>query len=142
MMPDRMRPESPGANLDPMPVPGSPEQAPEAAGVEGAARNETAGSLVRLPRGARRPIRVFVNGVEQREGSDYAVERDGLRFSRSLAKEGKLGIWRWALMFFGIAGTYRRNDSVDVQYTIGGHTRLATGLEFEPASAERRPRPH
>jgi hypothetical protein len=124
-----------------MPVPGSPEQAPEADGGESAAGDKSPASFVPLPKGAQRPVRVFVNGVEQREGSDYTVERGGLRFSRPLAKEGKLGIWRWTLMFFGIAGTYRRNDSVDVQYTIGGHTRLATGLEIKPAG-ERRPRTH
>jgi hypothetical protein len=87
---------------------------------------------VKLPRGARPPLRVFVNGVEQREGLDYSVEPGSLRFERPLAKEGKLGLWRWALMFFGIAGTYRKNDSVDVQYTVNGHTRLATGLEIQP----------
>ena len=86
---------------------------------------------VKLPSGARAPFRVWVNGVEQREGSDYSVEGGRLRFERPLAKEGKLGLWRWALMFFGIAGTYRKNDSVDVQYTVNGGTRLATGLEIE-----------
>jgi hypothetical protein len=88
---------------------------------------------VKLPRGARPPFRVFVNGVEQREGEDYVVEGDRLRFSRPLAREGKLGLWRWALMFFGIAGSYRKNETVDVQYTVGGQTRLATGLEIEPS---------
>lgn len=91
------------------------------------------GSVVQLPRAAQPPFRVFVNGVEQRKGEEYVVDGNVLRFSRSLAKEGKLGFWRWTLMFFGIAGTYRKNDSVDVQYTVNGRTRLATGLEIEPA---------
>jgi hypothetical protein len=91
-----------------------------------------AGSVVRIPERAQPPYRVFVNGVEQREGSDFVVEGRRLRFSRSLAKEGKLGLWRWALMFFGIAGTYRKNDSVDVQYSVNDRVRLATGLEIEP----------
>ncbi len=83
-----------------------------------------------LPPGARPPFRVWVNGVEQREGSDYVVEQGGLRFAKPLAKEGKLGFWRWALMFFGIAGTYRKNDSVDVQYEAAGGMRLVTGLDL------------
>jgi hypothetical protein len=89
-------------------------------------------AIVRLPKGAGPPYRVFVNGVPQREGIDYRAEGDALVFSRELAKEGRLGLWRWALMFLGIAGSYRKNDSVDVQYTIRGQTRLGSDLAFEP----------
>ena len=88
-------------------------------------------SVVRLPRGAEPPYRVFVNGVEQREGQDYVVTGGRLEFTQPLAKEGKLGLWRWALMFFGIAGTYRKNDSVDVQYTVNGRVRLVSGLDIQ-----------
>jgi hypothetical protein len=90
-------------------------------------------SIASLPRGARPPFRVFVNGVEQQEGRDYAVEGDRLVFNRSLAQEGRLGFWRWALMFFGIAGTYRKHENVDVQYTVAGRARLASGLNVETA---------
>ena len=83
-----------------------------------------------LPSGARPPFRVWVNGVEQQEGADYVVESGGLRFAKPLAKEGRLGFWRWALIFFGIAGSYRKNDSVDVQYESGGQTRHVTGLDI------------
>ena len=91
------------------------------------------GSVVQLPRAAEPPFRVWVNGVEQRKGDDYVVDGNVLRFSRSLANEGRLGFWRWTLIFFGIAGTYRKNDSVDVQYAVNGQPRLATGLETQPA---------
>jgi hypothetical protein len=93
-------------------------------------------SIVRLPRGAQPPYRVFVNGVEQREGTDYVIREGALHFSKQLAKEGKLGFWRWARMFFGIAGTYRKNDSVDVQYLVKGRPRLVTGLEIESSDGE------
>jgi hypothetical protein len=94
-------------------------------------------SIVRLPAGAKPPYRVWVNGVEQREGDDYVVSNGALAFARPLAKEGKLGFWRWTLMVLGIAGTYRRHDSVDVQYRVGDRMRLATGLEVEPPASGR-----
>ena len=72
---------------------------------------------------------MFVNGVEQREGEDYRVEDGYLVFNRSLAQEGKLGFWRWTSIFFGIAGSYRKHENVDVQYTLKGRPTVATGLE-------------
>ena len=85
-----------------------------------------------LPRGARPPLRVWINGVEQEEGRDYTLRGQALAFERPLAKEGRLGLWRWLLMFLSIQGTYRKNDSVDVQYRAGGRERLATGLDIVP----------
>ncbi len=90
----------------------------------------------RLPNGATPPFRVWVNGVEQREGADYHVSYGSLLFDRELAKEGRLGFWRWTMMVMGIAGSYRKNDSVDVQYRVKGKTRLATGLELETEDGE------
>jgi hypothetical protein len=92
---------------------------------------------VPLPRGAEPPYRVFVNGVPQAEGIDYELENGVLVFSRPLQKEGRLGFWRWLSMFLSIAGTYRKNDSVDVQYRIAGRERIATGLDIVgPAGGE------
>jgi hypothetical protein len=87
---------------------------------------------VPLPRGAEPPYRVFVNGVPQQEGRDFTVEGRALAFDRPLAKEGRLGFWRWLLMFLSIAGTYRKNDSVDVHYMLGGEQRVAVGLDIVP----------
>ena len=84
---------------------------------------------VPLPRGAEPPLRVFVNGVEQREGADYEVQGTDLLFERPLVKE-RLGFWRWTAMFFALFGTYGKNDSVDVQYTLNGRTTVATGLDI------------
>ena len=33
-------------------------------------------------------------------------------------------------MFLALFGTYRRNDSVDVQYKLHGQDRVATGLDI------------
>jgi hypothetical protein len=78
-----------------------------------------------------------VNGIEQREGEDYRIAAGKLEFFEPLAKEGRLGFWRWASMVMGVAGTYRKNDSVDVQYSVGGRIRLVTGLEIEPVEETR-----
>lgn len=90
------------------------------------------GSTVKLPDGAREPFQVYVNGVLQREGIDYTVDGRTLCFSRALAQEGKLGKVRWASMLLGVAGTYRKNDSVDVVYEVNGRRAVATGLPITP----------
>jgi hypothetical protein len=88
---------------------------------------------VPLPSGAEPPYRVFVNGVPQEEGADYEVVGRELRFSRPLEKE-RLGLGRWTAIFFGLFGSYGRNDSVDVQYRAGGREKVATGLDIVPPS--------
>jgi hypothetical protein len=87
---------------------------------------------VPLPSGVQEPFEVFVNGVRQTPGVDYEVEGRTLLFSKPLAKEGRLGALRWLSMFLGIAGTYRKNDSVDVVYEVGGRRTVASGLEIVP----------
>ena len=93
-------------------------------------------SVVQLPRGAEPPIEVFVNGVPQTEGSDYTIERGALVFRRHLEKEGKLGIGRWTAIFLGLWGTYRKNDSVDVEYSHAGTRQLAVGLDIEAPAGD------
>src|SRR5581483_8307181 len=89
-------------------------------------------SRVSLPRGVGRSFEVYVNGVLQQEGVDFVRESGDLVFARSLAKEGKLGFWRWLSLFLGIAGTYRQNDSVDVVYEVDGRRVVATALPITP----------
>ena len=83
---------------------------------------------VELPAGVGDAFEVFVNGVRQQPGRDFRREGDELVFERRLAREGRLGFWRWLSMFLGVAGTYRQNDSVDVVYEIGGRRIVATAL--------------
>ena len=94
-------------------------------------------SRVPLPPGAEPPYRVFVNGVPQTAGEDYEVSGHSLVFGRELRKEGRLGFWRWTLMFLSIMGTYRKNDSVDVEYSHAGTRRLAVGLDIVQPEGER-----
>ena len=91
------------------------------------------GSSVRIPGHVREPFSVFINGVPQREGVDYEVRGRELRFSRPLARERRLGFWRWFWGAFGI-GTYGRNDQVDVTWEAAGRPQVAHALEITPPS--------
>lgn len=93
-------------------------------------------SAVQLPQGAEPPYEVFINGVQQKQGVDYVVERDRLVFEKHLEKEGKLGFWRWLSMALSIAGSYGRNDSVDVHYNLHGKRQVAVGLDIELLDSE------
>jgi hypothetical protein len=87
---------------------------------------------VELPPDALPPFQVFLNGVPQEQGKDFRVEGRSLVFERSLAQEGKLGFWRWLSLLFGVAGTYRQNDSVDVVYERGGRRVVVNNLRISP----------
>jgi hypothetical protein len=86
---------------------------------------------VKLPPGVHPPFEVYVNGVLQREGEDFVWRENVLLFDRPLAKEGRLGFWRWFLGAWGI-GTYRRNDQVDIRYEVGGRPQVAHALDIDP----------
>jgi hypothetical protein len=87
---------------------------------------------VPLPPAVQEPFQVFVNGVPQRRGTDYEVRGRELVFDKPLAKEGRLGPLRWFSIFLGVAGTYRKNDSVDVLYEAGGRRTVVTSLPIVP----------
>jgi len=88
----------------------------------------SAKTRVDLPPDVAGEIEVYVNGVRQVEGRDYGRRGDSLVFERRLAREGRLGFWRWLSISLGIAGTYRQNDSVDVVYERAGRRLVASGL--------------
>ena len=90
-----------------------------------------AGSRVQLPDDVPESFEVFINGVRQEPGRGYRVQGRTLVFTRPLAQEGKLGPLRWASMFLGVAGTYRKHDTVDVVYERDGRRVVATGLRPE-----------
>ena len=71
-------------------------------------------------------FQVFVNGVLQKHGVDFERVGTQLVFRRSLAQEGRLGFWRWLSLFLGVAGTYRKHDSVDVVYDADGRRTVVT----------------
>jgi hypothetical protein len=83
-------------------------------------------SQVELPEGAEGPFEVYVNGIPQQAGVDYDRVGGMLVFRRELVHEGRLGFWRWFSIFLGVAGTYRKNETVDVVYTSGGSRTVVT----------------
>ena len=91
-----------------------------------------AGRRVKLPSGAEQPITVYINGVEQREGEVYAIEGREIVFSRPIIKEGKLGTLRWLTMLIGVVGSYKKHETVDISFSRGGATELASDIEVIP----------
>ena len=91
-----------------------------------------------LKAGNAQPVRQVLQGSAQVDlpGCGAVIVNGGheLVFSKPLAKEGRLGPFRWLSIFLGIAGTYRKNDSVDVVYDVGGRRTVAAALPIIPPS--------
>ena len=90
-----------------------------------------AGRRVKLPTGAEPPFTVFVNGVEQSEGADYNVRAGEIVFTREIVKE-RVGTGRWLAMYLGLFGTYRKNETIDLQFIRDGKLQLRDDLPVEP----------
>ena len=87
-------------------------------------------SFVQLPSDVRSPFEVYVNGVHQKPGDDFAYRENALHFERELRKD-KISGWRWFLGAWGV-GTYRQDDSVDVRYDRpDGSPAVAQKLDIE-----------
>lgn len=83
------------------------------------------GRRVKLPRGARKPIKVFINGQEQKEGIDYTIHEGDVAFRDPIMKEdlSQLGAVRKLVLGLGLVGSYQKNETVDVEYALGGGRR-------------------
>jgi hypothetical protein len=86
-----------------------------------------AGRRMKLPAGAQAPYVVYINGVEQSEGADYTVAAGEIVFTRPIIKE-KVGTGRWLAMYLGLFGTYRKNETIDLQFQRQGKTELLSDL--------------
>jgi len=89
--------------------------------------SHAAGRRVQLPEGAEQPIVVFINGVAQTEGQDYALRGNEILFTRDIIKETKSGKKK-LVMLLGVVGFYNKNETVDVQFQRNGKTELAGDL--------------
>ena len=83
-------------------------------------------SRIRLPTAVGDRYEVYVNGVRQEPGRDFDRIADELVFRRALAQEGRLGPIRWLSMLLGVAGTYRKHETVDVIYEENGRRAVAS----------------
>jgi hypothetical protein len=90
-----------------------------------------AGRRIKLPAGAEAPYAVFINGVEQSEGTDYRLAAGEIVFSRQIVKE-KVGTGRWLAMYLGLFGTYRKDETVDLQFQRDGRVELISDLPIVP----------
>ena len=88
-----------------------------------------AGERVKLPAGAEPPFTLFINGVEQPKES-YRIEGGVIDFGRPIVKE-KVGTSRWLAMYLGLWGTYRKNETIDLQFERDGKTELLSDLPVE-----------
>jgi hypothetical protein len=89
-----------------------------------------AGERVKLPAGAEPPFTVFINGIEQGNES-YRIEGGEIHFGRPIVKE-KVGASRWIAMYLGLWGTYRKNETIDLQFARKGKIELRSDLPVIP----------
>lgn len=98
-------------------------------------------SSVDLPEDSQGPYEVFLNSVPQKEGEHYERDGDTLYFFRPIRQEEKLSRFRWLVLFIGIAGSYKQNDSVDVTFVRNGQRLIETHMPItvliEPTEEQR-----
>jgi hypothetical protein len=87
------------------------------------------GREVPIPAGAGPPYVVFINGVQlvEGEGEDYEVRGGEIVFTHPIIKE-KVGAGRWLAMYLGLFGTYRKDETIDLQFQREGKTELLSDL--------------
>lgn len=90
-----------------------------------------AGERVKIPAGAAPPFTVFINGIEQSESADYSIEGREILFTRPIVKE-KMTTSRWLAMYLGFFGTYRKDETVDLQFARNGKVELLSDLAVVP----------
>jgi hypothetical protein len=89
------------------------------------------GRRVPLPKGAQPPFTVYVNGIAKTEGEDYKLTDRGIVFARPIVKE-EVGGMRWLAMLLGLFGTYRMDETVDIEYRREGKVELAHDVPVQP----------
>lgn len=95
---------------------------------------KSVGRRVPLPQGARPPIKVYINGMEQVRGEDYTLHEAEIIFRDPILKEdlSELPLLRKVVLGLGLIGSYQRNETVDVEYVVDGRRQLASDLPVKP----------
>ena len=96
---------------------------------------------VLLPLGAQPPIRVYVNGEEWSEGTDFSFDGPVVRFARTLRAQPRLGFGRSVMLAIGI-GVYGdlKGDQLDITYQSADRTQSAS-IPLIPGEAAASPPP-
>jgi hypothetical protein len=92
------------------------------------------GNRVAVPAGAREPITVYVNGVEQKRGEDYDITDGQIVFREPIYKENlrELNWFRKLGLGLGLFGWYERNESVDIQFQSSAGIKLFSDVPILP----------
>lgn len=94
------------------------------------------GRRVKLPNGAADPIKVYINGHEQKLGLDYKIVDGEVVFREPIVKEdlSELSSFRKVVLGLGLVGSYQRNETVDVEYHLGSQRHFASDLAVIPGT--------
>ena len=96
---------------------------------EGQLRGRAAGEAAGRRRGALR--RSSSTGSSRARGPTTTSRAGEIVFTRPIVKE-KVGTGRWLAMYLGLFGTYRKNETIDLQFQRDGKTELLSDLPVEP----------
>jgi DNA-binding NarL/FixJ family response regulator len=94
-----------------------------------AVRRVAAGQSLLDPAVTQRVLERIRNGVEQPRGEVWEIRGEYIAFTRPIVKE-RVSTGRWLAMYLGLFGSYRKNEQVDVEYTLNGQTKLAADIEI------------
>jgi hypothetical protein len=92
--------------------------------------NEQGLSDFLVPPGTEEILAVFVNGVEKKEGEDFTVLPDRVRFDPPLVRRERVSRIGSMLLSVGI-GVYPKGDIVDVQVRRRGVVDVVRGRPVE-----------
>ena len=72
--------------------------------------------------------------MEQGRGSDYTLHEGDIVFREPILKEDlkPLGLLRKLTLGLGLVGSYQRNETVDIEYGIGGQHAARLGSARDP----------
>jgi hypothetical protein len=92
--------------------------------------NEQGLSDFLVPPGTEAILAVFVNGVEKKEGEDFTILPDRVRFDPPLVRRERVSRIGSMLLSVGI-GVYPKGDIVDVQVRRRGVVDVVRGRPVE-----------